>query len=120
MMNNNDLSNVSLELEKSEYFQKLAGNVRACYLEKIKFIDNVDPYCLSKNSQFLINQNVLPKVSEVDIFVYFTSSFSKYTAEHFKAYKSLNAHKYVEAGFVENLLPFQINNYYVVIAKVCI
>lgn len=119
-MNDNNSTNPSpSEPERSEYFQKLVGSVGAQYSDKIKCINSVDPYCLPKNSQFLINENGLPAVSEVDIFVYFTASFSKYTAEHFKAYKSLNAHKYVEAGFVEDLLPFKINDYFVVIAKVC-
>lgn len=109
----------SAEPEKSDYFNKLVGHIRQRYITKTALIDGIDPYCLCKNSPFFISSNDLPAVSEIDIFAYFAATHSAYSAEQFKAYKSLHANKYVEAGFVENILTFKINDdYNVIVANV--
>lgn len=121
-MNNNlpDAGAAAPEPERSEYFHKISlDNVKQRYLLKMEFINNIDPYCLTRDSPFLINSSELPEVSEIDIYAYFVSSHSTYSFEEFKAYKSLNAQKYIEAGFVEKPLIFKMNdNYFLIIAKV--
>lgn len=108
-----------VEPVSSDYFKNLTENIRQRYITKMLLINDIDPYCLKKSSQFWISSNDPPTVSEVDIFSYFVLTHSSYTAEQFKAYKSLHATKYVEAGFVEDLLTFKVNgDYYVVMANV--
>lgn len=105
---------------RSEYFNKLwPENVKQRYLLKLEFIDNIDPYCLTRSSPFFIDPNELPEVSDLDIYAYFLSSHSSYTFEKFKAYKALHAPKYINAGFVENPLTFKVNgDYCVIVARV--
>lgn len=67
----------------------------------------------------MIQSHELPKVSELDIYAYFVFKHSSYTSVQLKAYKRLNVHKYVQAGFVEEPLSFKINDeHYVIRIKV--
>lgn len=106
---------------RSPYFESLPSNVQQRYDVKTLFINGIDPYCLSDDSPHRMdNAELLPVVHEIDIYGYFCQSDSTYTAEKFKAHKSLEAFRYLEAGFVENVRPYKICDYFVVVAKVTI
>uniref|UniRef100_A0ABD2XA14 SWIM-type domain-containing protein n=1 Tax=Trichogramma kaykai TaxID=54128 RepID=A0ABD2XA14_9HYME len=67
---------------------------------------------------FLNDQSVLPVVGPFDIMTYLVITHSAYTSQQIKAYKSLEAYQYYKAGFVHNVKHVQINNHFVILAKV--
>ncbi|KAJ8972162.1 hypothetical protein NQ317_010117 [Molorchus minor] len=94
----------------SKYYLSLKGDVKSRYDAKIQLIDNVDPYYLGANE---LNRNLsfLPTVSIMDMFLYWTTVI-------IKAYKSLQAYKYYEAGFVKEVLAKKVHeNAFVVVGK---
>ncbi|KAJ8964471.1 hypothetical protein NQ317_016594 [Molorchus minor] len=84
----------------SKYYLSLKGDVKSRYDAKIQLIDNVDPYSLGANE---LNRNLsfLPTVSIMDMFLYWTTVKG--------IYKSLQAYKYYEAGFVKEVLAKKVH-----------
>lgn len=115
-----EIANQQLENSEkmSDYFQSLSSSVRMRYQNKILCIKNIDPYLLKSNSSFFIENKYLPKVTDMDIVGYFLSTHSFFTAEKLKSYKNLDSYKYCEAGFVRDVLSYNIGEYFVVVAKV--
>ena len=109
-------------LEKmNSYVNKLTGDVQRRYMEKIKVINSVDPYDLNIHSPFYVkNFSEVPEITWIDIENYFISTKSFSTRDSLKAYKSLEAVKYVDAGFVYNLFGFRMYGYFVIKGNVCI
>lgn len=102
----------------SEYYLSLKGDVKLRYESKLKIIDNIDPYSLGA-SELTNNLSFLPTVSIMDMVNYLIITHSFYTGQQLKAYKSLQAYKYYEAGFVIEVLAKRINeNSFVVVGKV--
>ena len=79
----------------SEYTRGLLVSDRRRYLEKIAGVG--DPYLIPHNYLWT---NVLPSVQCTDIFNYLVLGKSFCTSQGFKAFKSLEAYKYFECGFV--------------------
>lgn len=105
---------------KSEYFQKLSGgDVRQRYIDKIEFINDVDPFTLTPDSQYRIPNNQFPKMNFADLWAYFLHSKSYYSGDQLASYKSLEAYKYVEAKFIRNLIAFKIGDFFVALGQVC-
>ncbi|KAI4463425.1 exonuclease phage-type/recb c-terminal domain-containing protein [Holotrichia oblita] len=104
----------------SEYLQKLlleSPDVAKRYKEKIKLINNVDPFSLQdKEVSFLVDS--FPKIQFVDIMAYLVFTHSFYTKEQIKAYKSLQSYKYLESGFVIKLGTKIIKDLVVLVGKV--
>nr|CAI5819621.1 unnamed protein product [Callosobruchus analis] len=99
----------------SDYYKKLLvehPDVATRYLEKIRKIDGIDPFSLKEDEISYRSKDFSP-VTNMDIIAYlvFTSSF--YTSQQMKAYKSLQAYKYFEAGFVHKCGAIKINNFMV-------
>ncbi|KAJ8965333.1 hypothetical protein NQ317_012081 [Molorchus minor] len=95
----------------------MTRDVKSRYDAKIELIDNVDPYPLGANE---LNRNLsfLPTVSIMDMVNYLILTNSFYTGQQLKAYKSLNAYKYYEAGFVKEVLAKKVHeNAFVVVGK---
>lgn len=103
---------------RSDYFNRLQGTAKQRYEIKTLMIQGVDPYCLTKDGAFSVKVNTLPTVEEIDIFSYFLSTFSSYSAEKFKSYKSLQAQQYISAGYVGELSTYKIGDKFVAKAKV--
>ena len=82
----------------SKYARGLTISNRRRYLEKISDIG--DPYLLPSAE---LSREVTPPVHCTDIFNYLVLSRSFCTTERFKAFKSLEAYKYFESGFVDLL-----------------
>ncbi|KAJ8928717.1 hypothetical protein NQ314_018682, partial [Rhamnusium bicolor] len=104
----------------SNYFIKLENEhpeVATRCTQKLSLINNMDPYSL-KDSQLSYSAADFPPVNNMDIVSYLVLTTSYYTSEQMKAFKSLHAYKYFEAGFVSKCGVININNYMVVIANV--
>lgn len=86
------------------------------YLDKIKQI-NCDPYTLSEGD-FDYGLACVPPITSMDIVTYIVLTHSFYTNEQMRAYKSLEAYKYFEAGFVEKVGFKNINNLVLLVGKV--
>ncbi|XP_051158523.1 uncharacterized protein LOC127279907 [Leptopilina boulardi] len=101
----------------SKYFHTLQGDVKRRYLEKIKDINNCDPYAI-KESDLSANLKELVPIEVVDLYRYLLSTRSCYTEDEVKAFKSLEAFKFLVAGFVQKILFIKINDKYVVRGEV--
>ena len=82
------------------YFETLSDEVRKRYLEKIKIINNCDPFMM-KTHELSDNLEELPEKSTMDL-----------------VNKSLEAYRFVEAGFVPALEFKKIEGYYAVVVDV--
>nr|CAI5865746.1 unnamed protein product [Callosobruchus analis] len=106
---------------RSSYFAKLKSDypdVAERYEKKIKIIGGLDPLFLDRSALSYSADN-FPAVSNVDIISYLVFSTSYYTKQQMKAYKSLEAFKYFEAGFVSDCGVLNIGPAYaLVLAKV--
>nr|CAI5852766.1 unnamed protein product [Callosobruchus analis] len=106
---------------RSSYFAKLKSDypdVAERYEKKIKIIGGLDPLFLDRSALSYSADN-FPAVSNVDIISYLVFSTSYYTKQQMKAYKSLEAFKYFEAGFGSDCGVLNIGPAYaLVLAKV--
>lgn len=106
----------------SAYFGKLSlehPEVAVRYKGKLTKINGVDPYTFN-NSELCFNTADFPSVTSMDIVSYLVLSTSFYTKEQMKAFKSLNAYKYFESGFVSTCAAKRINNITVITSNVSI
>ena len=99
------------DLVLSKYARTLAISNKRRYLEKISGIE-VDPYCIPSSDE------ALPPVGCTDIFNYLVLGTSFCTTERFKAFKSLDAYKYFESGFVSSVGAKEIEKKVVTTGKV--
>ena len=89
------------------------GNKRK-YLEKINGI-NIDSYTLPSHE---LKRDVLPLVQCTDIFNYLVLGTSFCSTEQFKAFKSMDAYKYFECGFMLSIAAKKIDQKFVIVGKV--
>lgn len=82
----------------SAYYRGLNGDVQDRYKEKIKEI-GCDPYTLKKK-ELSVDPKDFPEITILDIGKYLIHSISSFTKKKFSAYKSSDAYKYFESGFV--------------------
>ena len=101
----------------SAYFLTLTGDVRNRYLEKISVINHFEPYTLW-NTDKLIDITDMPEITSMDLVNYFILKKSYYSGDQLKAFKSLDAFKNFEAGFVLKIVCTQIQNHYIVLSLV--
>lgn len=101
------------------YIQLQAENpeVAERYKQKLCSINNVDPFALD-DSKFSTNPSDFPPVTNMDIVAYLVLTTSYYTQQQMKAFKSLNAFKYFDAGFVSGCGALKLNKMVVVVGKV--
>ena len=99
-----------------DYARGLVISDKRRYLEKISVI-KVDPYCIPFAE---LNKDNLPPVQCVDVFNYLVLGKSFCTSQKFKAFKSMEAYKYFECGFVNCLGTKMYKKNYVTVAKVSI
>ena len=105
------MSHVDVSL--SEYAQGLSVSDKRRYIEKISSIR--DPYCIAASE---LSKDVSPPVQCMDVFNYLVLSKSFCTSKRFKAFKSLEAYRYFECGFVNYLGSKKFGNKYAAVAKV--
>lgn len=83
-------------------YNNLSGDVKDRYEEKIRLCGGIDPYSIKEND-FSINSEDFPIILVSDIANYMISSTSPFTRLSFNAYKSTEAYKFFESGFVLNV-----------------
>ena len=100
----------------SDYARGLAISDQRRYLEKISTCE-VDPYCIPFAE---LSKDILPPVQCTDIFNYLVLGKSFCSSQRFKAFKSMEAYKYFECGFVNCLGTKIFSKNCVTVAKVSI
>ncbi len=103
---------------KIPYREKLKKEAKLRYLEKIKIINEFDPY---EHTEWSDDLNELRHVTFPDVFSNLVCGVSAYTFEQFKNCKSLEAHLQFTNGWVQDLQIFRVNEPKTVVrTKVCI
>ncbi|KAK2140348.1 hypothetical protein LSH36_1385g00014 [Paralvinella palmiformis] len=87
---------------KVPYVNTLDALAKQRYLDKIRRVDNVDPYSLL-NSAWTQKGSCFPAVSYPDIVNYLIFNKSCYTMEDMKAWKSLEAYNQLTSGWISDV-----------------
>lgn len=90
-----------MEFVCSTYYKSLDGDVKERYEEKIRKC-GCDPYTLKKK-ELSVNPSDFPEITIMDIGEYLVHSISSFTKKKFSAYKSTEAYKHFESGFVMSI-----------------
>ena len=98
----------------SEYSKKLESWVKRRYIEKISVI-GIDPATLWHAK---LNPDCLPPIEATDLLSYLVLDTSYYTAQQFKAFKSLEANNQMVYGFITSAQGKVIAGKYMVPTKV--
>ena len=90
----------------SEYFSTLDEEAKARYIEKLRSYNvNEDPLLTSSPRGpcpgWIIDPKKWPQVAYGDIYNYLIDSKSVFSKTSLKAYKGLEAYKYLVAGYVK-------------------
>lgn len=85
----------------SAYYKSLSSDVKVRYEEKIRKC-GCDPYAIKKK-ELSVNPDDFPEITILDIGEYLVHSVSSFTKKKFSAYKSTEAYKHFESGFVLNI-----------------
>ncbi|WAQ95781.1 ING2-like protein [Mya arenaria] len=104
--------------EKRLYRETLSAIEKARYLEKMKLIDNKDPYEATFVKGFSDDKSLLPTISYPDIVNYLIFTPSPYSKDDLKAYKSLNCYVQAQCGWVSEVKAAVVGDRHVVIGKV--
>ena len=83
----------------SEYAEKLDGNVKKRYVEKISEV-GVDPLLIPDHK---LDPECLPPIEASDLLSYFVLDTSYYTNKQFKAFRSLQAYNQMVSGFISSV-----------------
>nr|XP_022307471.1 uncharacterized protein LOC111113467 [Crassostrea virginica] len=110
-------SRISDPKAKVRYRDTLETITRARYMEKLRPIDDKDPYEMEK-SEWTTDMMNWPEVTYPDIVNYLVYTQSAYTLAELKAYKSLQAYNYFVSGFVQDIGQVCINGKSVFLGKV--
>ena len=95
----------------SENAEKLDGNVKKRYVEKISEV-GVDPLLIPDHK---LDPECLPPIEASDLLVLDTSY---YTNKQFKAFRSLQAYNQMVSGFISSVQGTVLQKKYVIVAKV--
>lgn len=90
-----------MDIVYSEYYKSLSGDVKERYEEKIREC-GCDPYAIKKKD-LSVSPKDFPEITLLDIGEYLVHSVSAFTKKKFSAYKSTEAYKHFESGFVLNI-----------------
>ena len=88
----------------SKYFESLSNEDKEGYKSKLTLSDGQilpDPYALVIN--WKSDVNYLPDITWLDIYNYLIETPSKFSKESLKAYKSLEAYQFYDAGHVQDV-----------------
>lgn len=90
-------------------YNNLPGDLKKRYVEKIRLCGGIDPYSI-KEKDLSIASDDFPAITVLDIRNYMISSTSPFTKLSFNAYKSTEAYKFFESGFVLSIGSKKTNN----------
>lgn len=109
--NNRQALNMSKMLGKMNL--SLPSDVMEIYREKIRLINNQDPYSLRTNGK-----DIPTSVSTGHVVHYLLNHKSPFSGKLAVSNKSLEAYKKFEAGYVSSVEGCKINDYFVIRGKV--
>ena len=98
----------------SEYAEKLDGNVKKRYVEKISEV-GVDPLLIPDHK---LDPECLSPIEANDLLSYLVLDTSYYTNKQFKAFRSLQAYNQMVSGFISSVQGTVLQKKYVIVAKV--
>ena len=98
----------------SEYAEKLDGNVKKRYVEKISEV-GVDPLLIPDHK---LDPECLLPIEASDLLSYLVLDTSYYTNKQFKAFRSLQAYNQMVSGFISSVQGTVLQKKYVIVAKV--
>lgn len=107
----------NMEIKKSPYYERLSGDIKDRYDEKIQKCGGIDPYFL-KPKELSTNSKDFPHITIYDIINYMIHSESSFTKKSFENYKGTEAYTFFESGFVVNIGSKRNNNLVIVKGKV--
>src|SRR6218665_3226888 len=111
------LKHITAEISMlSNYAEKLSGDGKKRYIDKLSLINRADPYTLTSSC---LKSDTLPKIEMPDMFNYLVLGTSTYTSDQFKAFKSLEAYNQCFSGWIKELGGCVIDGKNVVVGKVC-
>lgn len=102
---------------ESDYLKLLLKDVADRYKQKIAGCDGNDPFKINESKLSYISTD-LPEIHYLDIAYYLIGKSSEYTQKSMKAYKGLEAYKYVESGKLLKLSIMQLPEKKIIIGKV--
>ena len=106
--------------KRSKYYSNLNNSAKKRYEQKLSELKILnDPLAMDENN-FDLTTDVTkwPDISFADIFYYLINYLSQYSQGSLKAYKSLEAYKYVISGLVFNVQVKSIGENCLVVARV--
>ena len=92
----------SVVQQKKTYVDTLDPISKARYFEKLKLIDNRDPYEIPKK-EWTNKVDLWPEIEYPDIVNYLVNTQSTYTLKDMKAYKSLESYNQFVCGWVKEV-----------------
>ena len=93
---------------RSRCYYSLDEVSKKIYCDKLALLGGIeDPYTFKKENSVRHDPSLWPCVEYPDIFNYLITSKSKFTKDDSKAYKSLDAYKYVVDGWVSNIMLYR-------------
>lgn len=101
----------------SDYFNSLNTQAKERYRDKIKVINDKDPYALPLD-EFSSKLEDFPEVNYMDLVNYLVYGISAYTFQEFKSYKSLKAYNLFQCGWVFDVYVKKECGMHLVIGKV--
>ncbi|XP_013399038.1 uncharacterized protein LOC106165379 [Lingula anatina] len=101
----------------SLYRDSLESDVQRRYDEKIRDIGGLDPYCIAKKDLDK-DKKSWPHVTTVDLVDFLIFRKSYYTTDELRSYKSLEAYKLFQDGWIKEILHKEINSFHLLKAKV--
>ena len=100
--------------ETMPYRDKLDADAKARYQQKIDQLDGLDPYehteWISVKQSHPQNFDLLPHLTEVNIFQYLVHGTSFCTMDEFNNRKALDCHNRFTVGFVGDLRMYTVNS----------
>ena len=78
---------------------------------------NCDPYCV-REVEFGSDATTWPPVEHVDVINYLIFTPSAYTSEQLKKYKSLDAYKFFQDGWIKKIVYNKFEDLQLLLAKV--
>ena len=100
----------------SDYVRSLPTDVRTRYSDKTAAL-NCDPYCV-REVEFSSDATTWPPVEHVDVINYLIFTPSSYTSDHLKKYKSLDAYKFFQDGWIKHIPHKKFDGLHLLLAKV--
>ena len=100
----------------SDDVHSLPTDIRTRYLAKTAAL-NCDPYCV-RLVEFSSDATTWPPVEHVDVINYMIFTPLAYTSDQLKKYKSLDAYKFFQDGWIKKILHNEFEDLHLLLAKV--